>query len=209
MSPVAARKKTMTLAEAEIRLNSSIDRLIAIVKARKASSTDVAKLKAENNELEGEFKSLKGEYENLEKSFQNMQVTLKEMSARPKAAKTDGKEPGLSKDKEWRAAGHSHDPETDFLKKELERVHKEYKTMDQSFKLLRTQYNELQQSYENTLDSEEPEPDLWVERSHKGETSPPAPDTSSDTATSSIHELKVDLGNRLDKTISALEKLVG
>lgn len=197
MSPVAARKKTLTLAEAENRLNASIDRLTAIVKARKASGTEVAKLKSENEELEAEFKSLKNEYESLEKSFQNMQATLKEMSAKPQG---DAKEPDLGKEDDWTAAAHSHDPETEFLKKELERVHKEYKTLDQSFKLLRGQYKELQQTYETSLDNEEPEPDLWDRGAAKAEASGEDP---------GIGTLKADLSNRLDRTISALEKLVG
>ena len=192
MTSSAARKKTLTLAEAENHLNASIDRLAAIVRARKASGTEVKKLKTENEALEGEFKALKGEYESLEKSFKTMQETLKTMSAKPKA---DAKEPDLSKEQEWTAAGHRTDPETDFLKKELERVHKEYKTMDQSFKLLREQYNELQQTYEAALGGDEPEPDLLL----GGKAQPKA---------GAAGDLKGDLSARLDKTISALEKLV-
>ena len=67
--------------------------------------------------------------------------------------------------------------------------------MDQSFRLLRSQYNELQKSHEESLEGKDGSDDLVKKAAPKG--------------MDSMKELKADLGTRLDQTIAALEKLAG
>ncbi len=188
-------KKGPTLPEAEVRLQTALDRLSAVVQARQASATDVKKLRHENTELDERLKGLKGEYEVLERSFREMKDYLKSISNKTPPEDSTAE---LSKDKEWSPAAHGPDPETEFLKNELERVHKEYKSLDQSFKVLRSQYNELRKIYEEALDETSAELDLLTRAGVSG--GPKKDDGGS--------ELKQDLGAQLDKTIAALEKLV-
>lgn len=188
-------KKGPTLPEAEARLQTALDRLSGAVRAKQASHVDVKKLRHENTELDGRLKGLKGEYEVLERSFREMKDYLKSISSKTPPEDSTAE---LSKDKEWSPAAHGPDPETEFLKNELERVHKEYKSLDQSFKVLRSQYNELQKTYEEALDETSAELDLLTRAGVSG--GPEKGDGGS--------ELKRDLGAQLDKTISALEKLV-
>lgn len=192
----AKTSKSKTLPEAEARLKAALERLETIVKTKKASHAEAEKLRKENAELEGDFQGLKSEYSSLEKSFQDLKETVAKMSAQKKADKGS---PELGGD-DWKG-GQIADPETEFLKKELERVHKEYKTIDQSFRVLRSQYNELQKSYEDALDGGGEQEDLLLGASHT-----PEPEAKPDNG---VKELKADLGSQLDKTISALEKLVG
>ncbi len=192
----AKTSKSKTLPEAEARLKAALERLGTIVKTKKASHAEVEKLRKENAELEGDFRGLKSEYSSLEKSFQDLKESVAKVSARKKADK-DSPELG---GEDWKA-GQIADPENEFLKKELERVHKEYKTIDQSFRVLRSQYNELQKSYEDALDGRAEQEDLLL-----GASSTPEPEAKPENG---LKELKADLGSRLDKTISALEKLVG
>lgn len=185
----AKTPKSKTLPEAEARLRASLDRLQTIVKAKKASHPEAEKLRRENAELEGDFQGLKSEYAVLEKSFQDLKESVRAMAKK----KTD--EEAELGGKDW-TENQIADPENAFLKKELERVHKEYKTLDQSFRVLRSQYNELQKSYEDALDGEQ------------GDMLDAGEDTGTKEA-GGMKELKADLGSQLDKTISALEKLVG
>ncbi len=188
-------KKSTTLPEAEARLQAALDRLSAAVKAKKAAHGEMETLRTENTELDERFKGLKGEYEVLERSSKEMKDYLKSIS---KKTPPEDSTPELSKDKEWSVAAHGPDPETEFLKNELERVHKEYKSLDQSFKLLRSQYNELQKSYEEALEDTSAELDLLTRAGVSGGAK------KGDGGS----ELKQDLGVQLDKTIAALEKLV-
>lgn len=192
----AKTSKSKTLPEAEARLKASLERLETIVKTKKASHAEAEKLRNENAELEGNFQGLKSEYSSLEKSFQDLKETVAKMSTQKKA---DKNEPELGGD--MMQGSQVADPENEFLKKELERVHKEYKTIDQSFRVLRSQYNELQKSYEDALDGDGEQEDLLMGTAH-----PPEPGAKPDNG---VKELKADLGSQLDKTISALEKLVG
>ncbi|MCH8346899.1 MAG: hypothetical protein IH901_00135 [Proteobacteria bacterium] len=188
-------KKNTALPEAEIRLQTALDRLSGVVRAKQVSHAEIKTLQHENTELDERFKSLKGEYEVLERSFGEMKDYLKSIS---KKTPPEDSTPELSKDQEWSAAAHGPDPETEFLKNELERVHKEYKSLDQSFKLLRSQYNELQKTYQEALDDTSAELDLLT---RAGVSSAPGKSDGGG-------ELKRDLGAQLDKTIAALEKLV-
>ncbi|HXV74217.1 MAG TPA: hypothetical protein VD713_05750 [Sphingomonadales bacterium] len=178
----ATTAKALTLAEAEQRLQRALTRLVGAVKAKGGGGGAAEKLKLEKSELEARFKGLKGDYDALER-------TLAELKANFAALKgAAGAEKDLGGD---RAAGIVHAPsaEVEFLKKELERVHKEYKTLDGSFRLLRQQYNELQETASR-------EPDLLSAAQEK-------------TGVPDMAEAKKNLTARLDKTISALEKLVG
>jgi len=188
-------KKSTTLPEAEARLTAALDRLSSVVHTKQASEAEIENLRMENIELDERFKGLKGEYEVLERSFKEMKDYLKKISSKEPAEDSTME---LSKEEEWTAA-RNPDPENEFLKNELERVHKEYKSMDQSFKLLRSQYNELQKTYEEALEGATAELDLLSQTSI-----PAAAPKGNGNA-----ELKQDLGAQLDKTISALEKLVG
>ncbi len=188
-------KKNTALPEAEIRLQTALDRLSGVVRAKQVSHAEIKTLQHENTELDERFKSLKGEYEVLERSIGEMKDYLKSIS---KKTPPEDSTPELSKDQEWSAAAHGPDPETEFLKNELERVHKEYKSLDQSFKLLRSQYNELQKTYQEALDDTSAELDLLT---RAGVSSAPGKSDGGG-------ELKRDLGAQLDKTIAALEKLV-
>ncbi|MCH8172023.1 MAG: hypothetical protein IIA70_01785 [Proteobacteria bacterium] len=188
-------KKNTALPEAEIRLQTALDRLSGVIRVKQASHADVKKLRHENTELDERFKSLKGEYEVLERSLGEMKDYLKSISKKTPSGDSTAE---LSKDQEWSAAAHGPDPETEFLKNELERVHKEYKSLDQSFKLLRSQYNELQETYQEALDDTSAELDLLT---RAGVSSAPGKSNGGG-------ELKRDLGAQLDKTIAALEKLV-
>ncbi len=192
----AKTSKSKTLPEAEARLRAALERLETIVKTKKASHAEAEKLRKENAELEGDFQGLKSEYSSLEKSFQDLKETVANMSAQKKADKKGGDLGGSG----VQAKGAA-DPENEFLKKELERVHKEYKTIDQSFRVLRSQYNELQKSYEDALEGGGEQEDLLLGSPHT-----PEPEEKSGNG---MKELKADLGSQLDKTISALEKLVG
>ncbi len=188
--------KSKTLPEAEARLRASLERLETIVRTKKASHSEAEKLRRENSELDGNFQNLKSEYASLEKSFQDLKDSVTKMSEQKKA---DNKAPELGGE-DWQDRQMS-DPENDFLKKELERVHKEYKAMDNSFRVLRSQYNELQKSYEDALDGSAGQDDMLLGAAHETE-----PEAKPDNG---MKELKADLGSQLDKTISALEKLVG
>jgi len=188
-------KKSATLPEAEGRLTAALDRLSSVVYKKQASQAEIENLRMENIELDERFKGLKGEYEVLERSFKEMQDYLKKISNKETAEDSTME---LSKDQEWPAA-RTADPENEFLKNELERVHKEYKSMDQSFRLLRQQYNELQKTYEEALEGATAELDLLSQAGSPAEVS----------KGNGNAELKRDLGAQLDKTISALEKLVG
>ncbi|MEE8294284.1 MAG: hypothetical protein V3R64_01090 [Sphingomonadales bacterium] len=192
----AKTSKSKTLPEAETRLRAALERLETIVKTKKASHAEAEKLRQDNAELEGDFQGLKSEYSSLEKSFQDLKETVANMSAKKKADKGSPELGGG----DWKD-GQIADPENEFLKKELERVHKEYKTIDQSFRVLRSQYNELQKSYEDALDGGSEQEDLLLAAAHT-----PEPEAKPDNG---VKELKADLGSQLDKTISALEKLVG
>jgi len=177
----ATTAKALTLAEAEQRLQRAVNRLLAAVKAKGGPSPALEKLKLEKSELEARFKGLTGDYDALER-------TLAELKASFQALKGAAGEKDLAGEAPMGAA-HSSSGEVEFLKKELERVHKEYKTLDNSFRLLREQYTELQQAAER-------EPDLLSGAKRK-------------PRASQMAEIKSDLTARLDQTISALEKLVG
>lgn len=181
-------KQQKTLPEAEARLKASLEKLSGAVKAASGSKAEAARLQGENSKLDDKYRKLKAEYEVLERSLKDLQRTLKAMTKKGRAPSGNL---DLSAEEEWAVAAHGADPETDFLKNELERVHKEYKSMDQSFKLLREQYKELQKTYEAALEGVPAEPDLLSEASEVAPT----------------NELKKDLGAQLDKTIAALEKL--
>ena len=180
------RKLKATLPDAEDRLHASLDRLSEAVKGALGSRAEISTLREENTGLDGRLKDMKGDYESLDQSFKDLQTTVKAMTkkGRPPSGNLE-----LGEDGEWSEAPEGQDPETEFLKNELERVHKEYKSMDQSFKVLRGQYNELQKTYEEALESVPEEPAM------------PA------VVSSGTGELKQDLGAQLDKTIAALEKL--
>ena len=188
-------KKEKTLPEAETRLQEALDRLSAAVQAKGATKGEVAALRSENSELDERLKGLTGEYEVMERSLKEMKDYLAKLS---KKAPSDDSTLELSKEKSWDTPDHSPDPEADFLKNELERVHKEYKSLDQSFKLLRSQYNDLQKTYEDALEGATADLDL-LSRAE----APEVPKAGNGGA-----ELKQDLGAQLDKTIAALEKLV-
>lgn len=174
--------KALTLADAEQRLQRALTRMMAAAKAKGGAAAALDKLKLEKSELEARFKGLKGDYDALERTLADLKASLKALKgAAGKDADLAG-EPALG-------AAHGSSAEVEFLKKELERVHKEYKTLDGSFRLLRDQYNELQEA-------DGGEPDLLA----GGAPAKGAP---------GMGELKGDLSARLDKTISALEKLVG
>ena len=192
-------KKGPTLPDAEVRLQAALDRLSAAVQAKASTQGEAASLRAENSELDGRIKGLKGEYEVLERSFKEMKDYLESLSNKTPPEDSTAE---LSKDKEWSPAPHGADPENDFLKNELERVHKEYKSLDQSFKVLRGQYNELQKTYEEALEGVTADLDL-LSRAQAPEVPKPG---NGDSGGGS--ELKQDLGAQLDKTIAALEKLV-
>ncbi|TDI63112.1 MAG: hypothetical protein E2O91_00795 [Alphaproteobacteria bacterium] len=184
---IKARKRMRaTLPDAEERLHVSLDRLSHAVKGALGSKAEIATLRKENAGLDDRLKDMKGDYQTLDQSFKVLQTTVKAMTrkGRPPSGNLE-----LGEDGEWSEAPQGPDPETEFLKNELERVHKEYKSMDQSFKMLRGQYNELQKTYEEALESVPEEPDLPGE------------------ALVATGELKKDLGAQLDKTIAALEKL--
>lgn len=182
-------QKALTLAQAEQRLQRALERLITVVKKRQGSTEELEKLKLEKSELEARFKALKGDYDTLEKAFGELKASFKSLKGGVKEGVAKGE---LLAGEDAQPKGASQSAETEFLKKELERVHKEYKTLDQSFRLLREQYNELQKNYEESGG----EADLLKK----------APSTAKGEA--GVGELKRDLSQRLDKTIAALEKLV-
>lgn len=192
--PVPAMAKTssqkaLTLAQAEQRLQRALERLITVVKKRQGTTDEVDKLKLEKSELEARFKALKGDYDALEKAFGELKASFKSLKGGVKEGVAKG-ELLVGEGEQPKGAGQS--AETEFLKKELERVHKEYKTLDQSFRLLREQYNELQKNYEESGG----EADLLKKAPPKAK------------GEAGVGELKRDLSQRLDKTITALEKLV-
>jgi chromosome segregation ATPase len=170
----ATTTKALTLAEAEQRLQRALTRLVAAAKAKGGSAAAVEKLTLEKSELEARFKGLKGDYDALERTLGELKAGFKELKGAAREKDLAGEAP--------MGAAHSSSAEVGFLKKELERVHKEYKTLDNSFRLLRDQYAELQEAAGSGEDKKQP---------------------------SEMTELKGDLSARLDKTISALEKLVG
>lgn len=176
--------RALTLAEAEQRLQRAIAKLLAAVRVRSSDFALVERLMLDNTNLENRLKSSKVDYHNLE-------ITLAELKKKFSDLKsTSGKKlqeefDGVTDDKKNISA------EVDFLKKELERVHKEYKTLDSSFRLLRQQHSELQESKLTELD-------LLSEI-----------DSNRKNITADLNETKQEIVSHLDKTISTLEKLVG
>lgn len=176
--------KALTLAEAEQRLQRAVAQLLSAIRVTGSNSALVERLTLENTNLEDRLKSAKEDYDNLDATLAMLKKNFSDFKLNS-LEKSQKEFDCVENDKKNISA------EVDFLKKELERVHREYKTLDSSFRFLKQQHSELQESKLK-------QPDLLAEIQLKKENEPAV-----------SNEIKKEIVARLDKTISTLEKLVG